>query len=79
MKCPHCNGTGELAPESLTVGAMVLAARRAAGLTQQELSEKCGLGRSQIANIEVDRSDIPVKTLRRLADGLGVRPGELLP
>lgn len=79
MKCPHCNGTGTLAPESLTVGAMVLAARRAKGWTQQELSEACGLGRSQIANIEVDRSDIPVKTLRRLAEALGVRAGDLLP
>ncbi len=79
MKCPHCNGTGDLTPEQLTVSSMVLAARRAAGLTQMELSEKSGLGRSQIANIEVDRSDIPVKTLRRLAEALGVPAGSLIP
>lgn len=76
MKCPHCNGTGELAA---TFGALVAATRNAKGLTQQVVSERAGMSRSQLANIETDRTDVPVKTLMRIADALEVSPKELLP
>lgn len=76
MKCPYCKGTGDL---SATMGALVLDARNAANLTQQSLSERVGLSRSQIANIEADRTDVPTKTLLRIADALGVKAGDLLP
>lgn len=77
MKCPHCNGTGELAV--FGIGDLVKAHRQGAKLTQEELSERAGLSRAQIANIEAGRSDIPVKTLMRLAEGIGCKAGELLP
>lgn len=77
MKCPHCEGTGELADPGL--GTMILARRKKVGLTQHELSAKCGLGRAQIANIEGGRSDIPTKTLIKIAEALDCRPGDLLP
>lgn len=77
MRCPHCDGTGEL-PEP-GFGAMVLARRKKLGLTQAEVSVKCGLGRAQIANIEAGRTDVPTKTLIRIAEALNCRPGDLLP
>lgn len=77
MKCPHCNGTGHLSVYG--VGDLVKAHRQTALLTQEELAARTGLSRSQIANIEVGRTDIPVKTLMRLAEGIGCKAGDLLP
>lgn len=77
MQCPHCEGTGEVGEPGL--GALMLARRKALHLTQAELSVKCGLGRSQIANIEAGRTDVPTKTLVRIAEALNCRPGDLLP
>lgn len=77
MKCPHCEGTGELSKP--TFGAMVIVARKGAGLTQHELAMKAALSRGQLANIETDRTDVPIKTLLRLADALGIPAKELLP
>ena len=79
MKCPHCDGTGELRPEETTVGTMVLSIRKSVGMTQQELSSKCSLSRAQIANLETGRTDIPTLTLRRIADALGCSAKDLLP
>lgn len=79
MKCPHCDGTGELKPSEVTVGAMVLSFRKSVGMTQQELSAKCSLSRAQIANLEAGRTDIPTLTLRRIADALGCSAKDLMP
>ena len=79
IACPHCGGTGKLAPEQVTLGAKVLIARRAAGLTQLELAAAAMMSRGQLANIETDRTDVPTKTLMRLADALHVKAGDLLP
>jgi len=77
MKCPHCNGTGDL--ESLTIGGCVLAARRAASMTQQEVAEKALISRAQIANLETDRTDMPIKTLMRVAAAIGCPLKDLVP
>ena len=77
MKCPHCDGTGEL--ENITFGALIIARRKLAGMTQAELAEKAVITRGQIANIETDRSDIPLKTLARIADALGCSMKDLVP
>ena len=77
MKCPHCKGTGELVV--FGIGDLVKAHRNGAGLTQEEVAEKSGISRAQIANIEAGRSDIPVKTFMRLAEAIGCKAGELLP
>lgn len=77
MKCPHCEGTGVLA--EATFGAMVIQARRASGMTQHELAMKSGLSRGQLANIETDRSDVPLKTLQRIAEALGLAARDLIP
>lgn len=77
MKCPYCDGTGEIA--NPTLGTCLTMARKRAGLTQLELAQAVLLSRGQIANIETDRTDIPVKTLLRLADALGCSVKDLLP
>jgi transcriptional regulator with XRE-family HTH domain len=67
--CPHCNGTGEV-PESF--GDRVKDAREAKGLTQAQLSEKVGISRPQIANIETNRGDASVPVLIGFSAELGV-------
>lgn len=79
MKCPHCKGTGKLGPEQVNVGVMILAMRNARQLTQQDVANKAGLSRAQIANIEVGRSDIPVRTLALIASALDCSMKDLVP
>jgi transcriptional regulator with XRE-family HTH domain len=77
MKCPYCNGTGDLInPE---VGALILLARQAKGMTQEQLGIGSSLSRAQIANIELGKSDVPTRTLARIAQTLGVSMKDLVP
>lgn len=77
MKCPHCDGTGVL--DAPSFGTLVIAARKASGMTQHELAAKSAISRGQLANIETDRTDVPLKTLQRIADALGISAKELVP
>lgn len=79
MRCPHCNGTGTMEAAAITAGDLILSHRKASGLTQQELASKVGLSRAQIANIEANRSDMPLSRFAKLADALGVSMKELIP
>ena len=65
--------------ERANFGDMILARRKASGMTQDELSKKVGLSRAQIANVEGGRSDIPLKTLNRFTEALKCAPRDLLP
>ncbi len=47
-------------------------------LTQAELSERTGLTEATISRIESSVSEPRISTVRRLAAGLGVDPGELI-
>lgn len=48
-------------------------------MTQLELASRAAISRAQIANLETDRTDVPVKTLLRIADALGVPARDLMP
>lgn len=77
MKCPYCDGTGELTSPS--VGTAILAIRKIREMTQQDLAKACGLSRPQITNIEAGRSDTSVSMLMAIADALSVSAKDLLP
>lgn len=62
-----------------TLGQLVRAARRQAGLTQDVLATRIGLTRASINNIEHGRQKILIHTLFDLAGALGVAPAALLP
>mgnify|MGYP001555698466 CR=1 FL=1 len=79
MKCPHCNGTGSLSADSIHPGTLILAMRKAKSLTQLDLASRVGMSRAQIANIEVGRSDMPLRTLARFAAALEVSMKDLVP
>jgi transcriptional regulator with XRE-family HTH domain len=55
----------------------VAAVRRACGWTQKELSDRAGLPRSYIADLEGARRNPSMATLIRLANALGIGIGDL--
>lgn len=78
MKCPYCDGTGQL-EAAAHMGAVLKAAREGAGMTQEQVSAKIGRSRAQIANIEAGRSEITVSLLGQFAAAFGVSMKELVP
>lgn len=61
----------ELEPEFAIIKAMV-DARKKTGITQEELSERTGIAQSDISKLENGNANPSLKTLKRLADGLGM-------
>lgn len=48
------------------------AARRQLGITQSELAQRTGIAQGAISRIESGKANPSIKTLTRLADGLGM-------
>ena len=61
-----------LQPELSLVQAMI-DARKVSGLTQKELSERTGIAQANISKLENGNANPSIKTLKRLASGLGCR------
>jgi transcriptional regulator with XRE-family HTH domain len=52
--------------------------RERASFSQMELSERSGVSRATIANLELGKRGAQPKTRRKLAEALGVEPWELV-
>ena len=61
-----------LEPEFAIIQALI-DARTASGLTQKELSERTGIAQADISRLENGNANPSLRTLRRLADGMGMR------
>ena len=61
-----------LEPEFAIIQAMI-DARKAAGLTQKELSERTGIAQADISRLERGNANPSLKTLQRLASGMGMK------
>ena len=48
-------------------------ARKSSGLTQKQLSEKTGIAQADISKLESGNGNPSVRTLQRLAAGMGMR------
>jgi len=59
--------------------AKLVAARRQAKLTQEELGYLSGLSRAHVSRLEDGEVDVRLSSFLRLAGGLGLEPSELLP
>lgn len=59
-------------------GRHVALARSRAELTQEDLYWRCGIHVSEISKIENGHKNIKIKTVARLAQALGVTPGQLM-
>ena len=82
MKCPRCDGTGELHGDEalfVSIGMKIANFRTTQGLTQHELAVKLEVGRTQLANIEQGRGVGSLPTVYKIAAALGIEAKELLP
>lgn len=59
-----------LQPEHAVIQA-IIDARKESGLTQKELAEKTGIAQGDISKIEKGLANPSLKTLKRLAFGMG--------
>ena len=62
----------------LYIGDKLRKTRKYALLTQQQLADKSGVGIATIARIERNQVEPQARTIRKLAQALGVEPYELL-
>ena len=76
MGAPSADPNGSLGTEG--VAARIREARRALGLTQDELARRVGVSRSAIAQWETDRTGQVRANLARVAAVLGVSIGYLV-
>lgn len=51
----------------------ILDARRASGLTQKDLADRTGIAQADISKLENGNANPSLKTLQRLADGMGMK------
>lgn len=59
------------------VGRLVAELRRAAGLTQEEFAEKIGMDSTNLQRIELGGQNLTIRSLVRLAAGLGGKTAAL--
>jgi transcriptional regulator with XRE-family HTH domain len=80
VKCPRCDGTGELYGNDAlftAIGLNIARIRTDKGLSQHDLANKIKVGRTQIANMEMGRGVGSIGTVNEIAQALGVELGEL--
>lgn len=79
MKCPNCDGSGEV--DFMNLPERVKFLRLKKKLSAKELGTKVGMSGQRICDLESDRGfgmRLTTKTLLRLSEGLGVDPSFLL-
>jgi DNA-binding XRE family transcriptional regulator len=76
VECPKCHGRGRV---SMSFGMLVQQRRKALGMTQEELAEKVGLTRPQLANIEAGTNGTDIRRLRDFAAALDCQVDDLVP
>ncbi|HEX5762019.1 MAG TPA: helix-turn-helix transcriptional regulator [Solirubrobacterales bacterium] len=59
-------------------GSKLREARERLGLTQEEVAQRSGVHVTEISRMEAGKRDPKISTLRRLAEALEVKPGQLL-
>jgi transcriptional regulator with XRE-family HTH domain len=60
------------------VGERIKKARKAKGFTQDEFAERTGLNRVHLYRLESGRQSMTLRTLKLIADALGMRVRDLI-
>lgn len=68
-------GNAERQGLAAAVGASLARCRKAAGMTQRDLSEKTGIDQAAVSRIEAGRANPTLSTLEALAEGVGATLG----
>ena len=73
MKDPEFKAEYDALEAEYAIIQTMIDARKRSGLTQKQLSEKTGITQSDISKLENGSANPSLQTLRRLADGLGMK------
>ena len=73
MKDPEFKAEWDALDPEFAVIEAILAARKKSGLTQQQLSERTGIAQTDISKLERGNGNPSLRTLQRLAAGMGMR------
>ena len=73
MKEPGFRAEYEALEPEFAIIQAVIDARKTTGLTQKQLSQKTGITQSDISKLENGNANASVKTLQRLAAGMGMK------
>lgn len=60
------------------LGTNLRGARERLGLTQEQVAERSGVHATEVSRIEAGKRDPQISTLRRLAEAVETKPGQLL-
>ena len=72
LKDPEFKAEYDALEPEFTIIQAIIDARKNSGLTQKELSEKSGIPQADISRMENGNANPSLKTLRRLAKGMGM-------
>ena len=72
LKDPEFKKEWDALEPEFTIVQAILDARHKSGLTQKELSEKTGITQADISRLEKGNANPSLRTLRRLAAGMGM-------
>ena len=73
LKDPEVKVEYDALESEFEIKRALIKARSVSGITQQELSKRTGINQSDISKLEQGKGNPSLKTLQRLAEGLGMR------
>ena len=73
MKDPEFKAEWDALDPEFTVIEAILKARKESGLTQKQLSERTGIAQTDISKLERGNANPSLRTLQRLAAGMGMK------
>ncbi len=73
LKDPEVKVEYDALESEFEIKRALIKARNVSGITQQELSKRTGINQSDISKLEQGKGNPSLKTLQRLAEGLGMR------
>ena len=73
LKDPELKAESDALEPEYAIMCAIIEARNAMGLTKQQLSERTGIAQGDISKLENGSGNPSLNTLRRLANGMGMR------
>ena len=73
LQDPEFRAEYEALDTEFSIIQAMIDARKSSGLTQKQLSEKTGIAQADISKLESGNGNPSVRTLQRLAAGMGMR------
>ena len=72
LQRPSCKAEWDTLQPELTIAQAMIDARKESGLTQKQLSERTGIAQADISKLERGNANPSLRTLQRLAAGMGM-------